>query len=97
MGKKYIIMNWYKKAKKDEDMVLLDNLYKNYYKKVDSSFIDKIAYNKRLGWLEIILSSGKKYTYIDVPMNIYRNFLRAKSKGEFFNRIIRNRYEIMSS
>jgi hypothetical protein len=36
--------------------------------------------------------TGKTYSYSDVPEEIYREFLAAGSRGQFFNFNIRDRY-----
>jgi len=59
---------------------------------VNSSFISEVAYNKSLKIFEIRLRNGSEYSYKGIPQSVYRNFMRAKSKGEFFNRVIKNRY-----
>jgi hypothetical protein len=36
--------------------------------------------------------TGKTYSYADVPEAVYRDFLAAPSRGQFFNTNIRDRY-----
>lgn len=64
---------------------------------VDSWALNKIDYNKKSETLTITMQPGIKgrgavLTYSDVPENVYKAFLKAPSKGEFFNREIRNEY-----
>ena len=70
--------NWYKTAKK--------------WQKVDSSAIDSIAYSN--GTLTVRFAKDKNtFEYYDVPEKTYRDFLRAPSKGEFLNSVIKPRHD----
>jgi KTSC domain-containing protein len=42
--------------------------------------------------LDITFTSGKTYTYSNVPKSVYERFLRAPSKGQFFNDYIKDQY-----
>jgi KTSC domain len=42
-------------------------------------------------WLEF--RSGAVYRYCDVPLAVYQSLLTAPSKGAYFNRHIRGRFE----
>jgi hypothetical protein len=42
--------------------------------------------------LELVFHSGTVYCYFAVPAQIYVEFLRAESKGRYFNSHIRNRF-----
>lgn len=59
---------------------------------VASSSIAAIGYNaeERALWVQFV--SGRTYRYDDVPQATYEAFLRADSKGRFFNREIRDTY-----
>ena len=59
---------------------------------VESSFIEAVAYYRPLKMFEVKLKNGSEYSYSGVPEIVYKNFMRAKSKGEFFNRAIKKRY-----
>lgn len=59
---------------------------------VSSSFIKAIAYYKPLKMLEVQFTDGREYRYVGVPSVVYRNFMKAKSKGEYFNRVIKRKY-----
>lgn len=58
-----------------------------------SSVISRIDYNASARELHVTLTSGRRYTYFSVPAEVYYQFCRAASKGEFFNTLIRDRYE----
>ena len=42
--------------------------------------------------LVIQFSHGKFYGFLDVPNDVYIEFLRSESKGKYFNANIRNKY-----
>lgn len=60
---------------------------------VASSAISRIEYNAPARELHIVFATGRAYVYFAVPAEIYHQFLRSSSKGEFFNALIRDRYE----
>jgi lysyl-tRNA synthetase class 2 len=55
-----------------------------------SSVIRRFRYKDRV--LEIEFVSGRRYRYLDVPAAVYREMCNSRSKGEFFNARIRNRF-----
>ncbi len=42
--------------------------------------------------LELLFTSGRRYRYFGVPVAVAERFSEALSKGQFFNREIRNHY-----
>jgi hypothetical protein len=42
--------------------------------------------------LDLLFASGRRYRYSNVPADLAERFSRAASKGQFFNREIRDRY-----
>jgi hypothetical protein len=42
--------------------------------------------------LDLLLVSGRRYRYSDVPPDVAREFVAASSKGGFYNQSIRNRF-----
>ena len=87
-------MNWYKKAQVEiaDDEAFIEELAKSKWIPVNSSWISDVAYHEGLRFLEIRLNNGKEYLYPDIPKKVFEDFMQAKSKGEFFNRIIREKY-----
>ena len=61
--------------------------------RVESSMIRRIEYEEPTRELDITFTSGKTYTYVDVPKSVYQRFVRAPSKGQFFNDYIKDQYE----
>lgn len=55
--------------------------------KVESSFIDSIAYFASAWILEVKLKDGKKYTFMHVPPDVYEEFKNSDSKGKYFQYI----------
>ena len=60
--------------------------------RVDSSMIRRIDYDEAARELDITFTSGKTYTYFEVPKQVYERFLKASSKGQFFNDCIKDEY-----
>jgi len=59
---------------------------------VESSAIRRIGYDEATRELRVVFAETGAYTYFAVPKHIYEEFLRAPSKGQFFNAHIRDRY-----
>jgi hypothetical protein len=60
---------------------------------VDSSMIAAVSYDAPRCALEIEFRSGRVYRYVDVPREVFRALLSARSKGEFFQANIEASYE----
>lgn len=50
-----------------------------------SSQIKSVGYNWKTNLLEIEFHSGGIYQYADVPLNKWRELMRAESAGKYFN------------
>ena len=60
---------------------------------VESTAIKSIGYNEDKKLLEVeILETGRIYKYFDVPLEEYLDLLDAKSLGEYYNRVIKEKY-----
>ena len=55
-----------------------------------SSVIRDYDYDDARRVLEITFVSGRVYAYRDVPQEVFEELQMARSKGEFFNRHIRD-------
>jgi hypothetical protein len=42
--------------------------------------------------MDVVFTTGTRYTYHDVPEETYRSMKRAFSKGQYFNVNVRDRY-----
>ena len=51
-----------------------------------------MEYDDEARELDITFTSGKKYRYFNVPLEIYVEFLDAGSKGKFFNDSIKGAF-----
>lgn len=60
---------------------------------VTSSAIASIGYDPVARVLEVEFASGNVYRYFDVPSDAHDRFLVADSKGAWFNREIRSRFD----
>ena len=57
-----------------------------------SSAISVIRYNQKGKILEIVFKNRGTYQYSAVPVNIIKQLIDARSKGKFFNKKIKDRY-----
>jgi lysyl-tRNA synthetase class 2 len=57
-----------------------------------SSVIRAFRYDPSERRLDVRFVSGRRYSYYDVPQEIFDEMSRSFSKGEFFNARIRDRY-----
>lgn len=61
---------------------------------VRSSAIRWIAYEPTTRRMQIqFTSSTNPYDYCNVPVNVYEDFLRSSSKGTYYDRHIKDRYD----
>jgi hypothetical protein len=77
-------------------MKYLSNLIPEVMKRepVESTAIKSIGYNEDKQLLEVeILETGRVYQYKDVSVEEYLDFMDAKSLGEYYNRVIKDKYE----
>ena len=89
--------NWYKISQTELSTIdisdqELNEMAKKPWEPINSSFISEIAYYKAAGVLEVKLKSGRIYTFMGIPKNIYENFKKSPSKGKFFNEVIRKNF-----
>ncbi|OJV54110.1 MAG: hypothetical protein BGO31_12180 [Bacteroidetes bacterium 43-16] len=57
-----------------------------------SSVILKYHYNEVLEQLQITFVSGAVYLYKDLPLQVFEQFIQARSKGSFFNKYIKPKF-----
>jgi hypothetical protein len=58
----------------------------------DSSVFTAAAYLPARRMLYLRFCSGELYRYVDCPPDLYRDFLAADSKGQYFAHHIRDRF-----
>jgi len=61
--------------------------------RVESKNIRRIGYNSRKEILKIEFKSGGIYQYYEVPDDMDKKFMRAKSKDSFFRENIKGIYD----
>ena len=57
-----------------------------------SSVLSTAGYSKRLHVMEIEFCNGAIYRYLGVPPTVYREFLAADSKAQYYDWNIKGRY-----
>ncbi|HOW98530.1 MAG TPA: KTSC domain-containing protein [Kiritimatiellia bacterium] len=62
-------------------------------KKVESSTIDKIGYDAESQTLTVSFDNGDTYNYKKVPEKTYKALMKAKSKGKYFHKNIKDKFE----
>jgi hypothetical protein len=64
-------------------------------KRVESTTMRSMGYAAKDRILEIEFQTGTIYQYLEVPKTVYQEFQNAESKGQYFNRAIRDQYEFV--
>ncbi len=54
-----------------------------------STVIRHFDYRPERKVLQVTFTTGRRYCYLDVPQNIYRDMRASFSKGEYFNRFVK--------
>jgi hypothetical protein len=60
---------------------------------VESSLLDEIGYDAEKQVLKVKLDNGETYKYMNVPQATFEKLMKAKSKGEFFTKKIKDKFE----
>ena len=60
---------------------------------VESSFVDSVGYDELGKRLVVRFKSGSIYEYLNVHKDIYLGFMEHESKGRFYSKHIRGKYE----
>jgi hypothetical protein len=58
-----------------------------------STAIEHFSYDEAAQELHVKFMGGGTYTYYRVPIQVYRAFRGANSRGQFLNQFIKNRYD----
>lgn len=61
---------------------------------VESNSLRSVGYDEASETLEIEFHTGRIYRYLKVPAQAHDWLMRSKGKGGYFNRMIRDRYEM---
>jgi KTSC domain-containing protein len=62
---------------------------------VDSSAISSVGYDARRSMLEVEFRRGAVYDYLEVPPRVWKDLLKAPSKGRFFSQHIRGQFPVV--
>ena len=60
---------------------------------VDSTTLRTVGYHAERRLLQIEFHNRSKYQYFEVPAAVYQELMEAPSKGAYFNRSIRPRFD----
>ena len=60
--------------------------------RVNSTAIVAIGYDAQTSRLRIQFQQGHSYDFCGVPQNVHAAFMRAYSKGSYYNDYIKDRY-----
>ncbi len=60
---------------------------------IEPAAIKAVQYDPATRQLRVTFPNGNTYKYYDVPRGVYESFADADSKGLYFNRYIRDRYD----
>ena len=60
--------------------------------KIVSTSLESVGYESASRTLEVEFSGGAVYQYLEVPETELRKFMRARSRGAYFNRHIKPRF-----
>ena len=64
--------------------------------KVESTMIDSVGYNAKAQELTVVFTgTGETYVYKNVPEKAYKALMKAESKGKYFTKNIKNKYEFI--
>jgi KTSC domain len=62
------------------------------FQRVQSSTVRSVRYDHDGRALDVTFMSGKTYRYLNVPLEVYVDFIDAESKGGFFNDNIKDAF-----
>jgi hypothetical protein len=61
--------------------------------RVISSAITAVGYDATTGRMKITFKQGRTYDFCRVPSDVYQGLMVAGSKGSYFDRVIKDRYQ----
>jgi hypothetical protein len=61
--------------------------------RVESSTLEEIGYDESSQEMTLVFVGGETYVYEEVPPMVYEGLRETSSKGQFFNKWIRDRFE----
>jgi hypothetical protein len=61
--------------------------------RVNSRAIAAVGYDPATNRMKITFKQGNTYDFCRVPLNVYQGLINAPSKGGYFDRVIKDRYQ----
>jgi hypothetical protein len=61
--------------------------------RVISSAITAVGYDATTGRMKITFKQGRTYDFCRVPSDVHHGLMTAGSKGSYFDRVIKDRYQ----
>lgn len=61
--------------------------------RVASSAISAVGYDPTTRRMKVTFKQGRTYDFCGVPPDVHNSFMRAGSKGSYYDRVIRDRYQ----
>ena len=61
-------------------------------REINSTNLAQAGFDNKTNTLRIVFTTGAAYDYFGVDEQVYRHLLQAPSKGRFFHRYIKTRY-----
>ncbi len=68
---------------------------KTEMKEVDSTAIKEVGYNPDTFTLTVTFANGEVYEYMNVPQTVFNELMAAESKGSYFQKNIKDKYNAM--
>ncbi len=66
------------------------------WQQMESSWLERVGYDRETGTLVVRMqNSSDVYEYRNVPEEVFKGLLEAKSKGAYFATTIQDRYETL--
>ncbi len=62
---------------------------------ISSSALTAAGYSKRLHIMEVEFCNGAVYRYLDIPVEVYRHFMSAESKAQYYDWNIKGHYRAL--
>lgn len=61
--------------------------------RVISSAITAVGYDATTGRMKITFKQGRMYDFCHVPSHVHQGLMTSGSKGSYFDRVIKDRYQ----
>jgi hypothetical protein len=65
------------------------------FKKVNSSMLRRVRYDRKNRFLDVVFRTGETYRYKDVPRDEYNRLMEAESHGKYMQTHIIDHYDVV--